>query len=142
MKKGLYTTLAVGGLILAAAGLIALKMGAAPDGFLQVLCYVAIGCGCGAFGHGMGELLRYRALKNAPDVQKQLEIERTDERNVAVGNRAKSAAFDAMLYIYAALNLALAMMQADLAVVLLLVFAYLLVVGLSIYYRCKFEKIM
>ena len=69
-------------------------------------------------------------------------IKQADERNVAVGNRAKSAAFDAMLYIYAALNLALAMMQADLAVVLLLVFAYLLVVGLSIYYRCKFEKIM
>ena len=33
-------------------------------------------------------------------------------------------------------------MELEMAVVLLLVFAYLLVVGISIYYRCKYNREM
>ena len=45
-----------------------------------------------------------------------------------------------MVFVFGAMMLALALMNVDLAVVLLVVFAYLFVVGNGIYYRVKFEK--
>lgn len=130
------------GLLLLAGGLVLIKLSDDPQGVLLVLPYVCIGVGCGAFGHGMGEILSRAATKKHPEIQKQIEIEQTDERNVAISNRAKAKAYDVMLFVFAALMLAFALMQVALAATLLLVFAYLLVVGLGVYYRCKFEKEM
>lgn len=47
-----------------------------------------------------------------------------------------------MLFVYGALMLSFALMQVDLAAILLFVFCYLLVLGCSIYYRVKYEKEM
>ena len=107
------------------------------------LCSASTVCvGCGAFGHGMGGMLSRKALKGSPDLQKQLEIEQKDERNIAISNSAKGKAFDIMLFVYGALMLSFALMQVDLAAILLFVFCYLLVLGCSIYYRVKYEKEM
>ena len=46
------------------------------------------------------------------------------------------------LYIFGALMLAFVLMQIELAAILLLVAAYLFIVGCSIYYRSKYEKEM
>ena len=75
-------------------------------------------------------------------MQKQLEIDQKDERNVAIGNRAKARAFDFMLYIFSALMITFALMEVELAVILLLVFAYLIVVGSFVFYLIKYEKEM
>ena len=109
---------------------------------MRALPYVCIGLGCGIFGHGMGEIINRRAIKNHPDVEKQMKIDRQDERNVAIGNRAKAKAYDMMIFVFGALMLAFVLMGVDLVAVLLLVFAYLFVVGYGIYYRCKFDKEM
>ena len=90
----------------------------------------------------MGGMLSRKALKDSPDLQKQLEIEQKDERNIAISNSAKGKAFDIMLFVYGALMLSFALMQVDLAAILLFVFCYLLVLGCSIYYRVKYEKEM
>jgi 4-hydroxybenzoate polyprenyltransferase len=45
-----------------------------------------------------------------------------------------------MVFVFGALMISFALMNVDLAVVLLMVFAYLFVVGSHIYYRVKFEK--
>lgn len=127
----------------AAAVGFALQLTTASYGsFLWVLSAVLIGLGCGAFGHGLGDLLSQRALKDAPELARRLEIEATDERNVALANAAKAKAFDQMLYIFGALMLAFVLMQIELAAILLLVAAYLFIVGRSIYYRSKYEKEM
>ena len=47
-----------------------------------------------------------------------------------------------MLYVFSALMVSLALMGTSMAAVLLLVFAYLLVVGVFIYFLCKFQKEM
>ena len=143
MKKvGLSYFITALGVALLAGGLIILKTVGEPQGIMQALPYVMIGLGCGIFGHGMGDIINRASMKNHLELAQQDEINKTDERNVAIANRAKAKAYDAMLFIFGALMVALALMNVDLIVVLLLVFAYLFVAGIGIYYRCKYDKEM
>lgn len=130
------------GVILLVAGLFLVKTLVNPQGILRALPYVFVGLGCGAFGHGMGNIISRKALKNSPDVQKQIEIDRNDERNITIANRAKAKAYDMMTFVFAALILAFALIGIDMVAVLLLVFAYLFVEFYGAYYRCKYDKEM
>lgn len=142
MKKEFMFTLTVIGFVLIVAGLCYLKSSSTPEGIMIALPYICISIGCGAFGHGIGELISKRATKNIPDIAKQIEIEKHDERNIEIANRAKGKAYDAMIYIFGALLVSFALMGFEVYKVLMLAFAYFLVVGISIYYRCKFDKEM
>lgn len=133
--KAKYWIISLLGLAAVVAGFILVRMGAG----VAPLPYVLLGVGCGAFGWGAGELLRQWAVRADPGLEKQIRIEQTDERNQLVANKAKARAYDASVYIYSALMLCFALMQVELAVILLLVGAYLLVVGISIYYYVKYN---
>lgn len=142
MKKNTWNVLFVLlGLLAAAAGLWLLRSGA-DLGAARALPYLCIGAGCGIFGYGAGELLAARAVKGDPALQRRLEVERADERNRAIADRAKGKAFDRMTFVYGALMLTFALMEVELAAVLLLVAAYLFVEFSAVYYRCKLEKQM
>ena len=123
------------GLVILAGGLISLKVVTEPQGIMLTVPYICIGVGCGIFGHGMGSILSRKALKNHPEVQKQMEIEAKDERNVTIANQAKARAYDMMVFVFGALMVSFALINVDLKAILLLVFAYLFVVGYGIYYR-------
>ena len=141
MKKRQYNYIYVFiGLVLLGVGLYLTKSVANPQGVMRALPYVMIGLGCGIFGQGMGDLIQKRALKNSPEILKQQEIEQKDERNVEISTRAKSKAYDMMVFVFGALMVAFALMGVDFVAVLLLVFAYLFVVGYGVYARCKLEK--
>lgn len=142
MKNKVNYLLILLGLILAALGLALIKTAVNPQGMLRALPYVCIGLGSGLFGHGMGEVLCDRALRGSPEIKQALEIEQQDERNIAIADRAKGRAFDQMTFILGALMVSFALMGVELAAVLLLVFAYLLVQGFALYYRFKFEREM
>lgn len=142
MKNKANYLLILLGVILAALGLTLIKATVHPQGMLRALPYVCIGLGSGLFGHGMGEVLCDRALRGSPEIKRNLEIERRDERNIAIADRAKGRAFDQMTFIFGALMVSFALMGVELAAVLLLVFAYLLVQGFALYYRFKFEREM
>lgn len=137
-KAGMYITSVIGVLLLI-AGLMVLKFVEEPVGFIRVLPYICIGVGCGLFGHGMGEIASGRLLKNSPEIVKQMEIEKNDERNIVIAARSKAKAFDMMTFVYGALMLSFALMQVELAAVLL-VAAYLFVEGYAIFCRFKLEK--
>ena len=132
----------IGGILLGIFSLFALRHYDHVEGVMAVLPFVCLGIGCGAFGHGMGDLLSRKALENDPELARSLVIEQQDERNIALANRAKGKAFDIMIYVYGALLVSFGLMGVALAPLLLLVFAYLLVVGCSVYYRVKYEKEM
>ena len=136
-----YATLIMG-LLLLAVSLYLIKTSNDPQGIMRTLPYVCIGIGCGLFGHGMGNVISERAINSYPELKRQLDIEKNDERNVAIANRAKGKAFDMMTFVFGALMLSFALMGIDTVAVLLLVFAYLLVHGFAIYYRFKFDKEM
>ena len=78
-----YATTIIG-LLLLAAGLYLIKMNSDPQGIMRVLPYVCIGIGCGLFGHGMGEIISGRAIRNDPEIQRKLKIETNDERNITI----------------------------------------------------------
>lgn len=139
-RSNLWKILA--GILLTALGFFLLRKYSDAQGIMISLPFLAIGLGCGLFGHGMGDLLSRKALAADPSLQKQLEIEQRDERNLDLANRAKGKAFDSMLFVFGALMVSFALIQVDLDAILLLVFCYLLVVGISVYYRMKFEKEM
>ena len=141
MKKNIVNgiTLIVG-LALLGAGLYLVKTVFAPTGVMLALPYVFIGLGCGMFGQGISGFVNRAVLKKNPEIAKQQEIEQKDERNQEIANRAKAKAYDAMVFVFGALMVAFALMGMDLVPVLLLVGAYLYVVGVGLYYRFKLEK--
>ncbi len=136
-KKTDYVLIALG-VLLFAGGLILAKVykGAAA------LPYLCIGVGCGMFGHGMGEVLSVRARRADPEGFRQMDIEKKDERNIALAARAKGKAFDLMTFVFGALLVAFALIGVKIEPLLLLVFAYLFVHGSAVYYRAKLEKEM
>lgn len=130
------------GVAMLAVGLYFIKTIEDPQGLLRALPYICVGLGSGIFGHGMGEVMVLFAKKHNPAAAKQLEIEKNDERNLAIANRAKAKAYDMMVFVFGALNIALALMDIDLTMLLLLVCAYLFIVGYGTYYRFKYYKEM
>ncbi|APM39801.1 DUF6442 family protein [Clostridium kluyveri] len=145
MKNSIHYITIIIGLLLLSIGLYLVKAiikPIDPQGMMKALPYICIGLGCGIFGRGMGEIISHRAIKNYPDIKKQIEIDTQDERNSAIRNRAKAKGYDMMIFIFGALMVAFALMGIDLTVLLLLVFAYLFVVGYSSYYRYKYDKEM
>ena len=141
MKRNtLQTILGILGLALLALGLYLVKTANATEGILLTLPYAFVGIGSGLFGQGMGGVIERRVLKKNPEILKQKEIEVNDERNQQISNRAKAKAYDVMVFVFGALMVAFALMGMDIIAVLLLVFAYLFVVGSAVYYRVKFEK--
>jgi len=134
--------LAAIGLVLLSAGFFMLKAMPESQGMIRSLPFICIGLGCGVFGHGVGNFISARTLKKQPDIEKQIEIELKDERNIAISQRAKAKAYDLMIYVFGAVMLSFALMQVPVAAILLLVSAYLFVVFYSIYFRHKYNQEM
>ena len=141
-KKLINYFSAIIGVILLACGLILIKLIHTPQGILTTLPYICVGIGCGMFGHGTGNIINSRIMYNNPDMKKQMEIEQKDERNIAIQNRAKAKAYDMMIFVFGALMISLALMNADMMVILILVTSYLFVVGYNVYCRIKYDKEM
>lgn len=141
-KKTINWLMIIVGLILLAVGIFIIKTQPETDGIMRTLPYICIGVGCGGFGHGIGNWIADKAVAKAPEEAKRIEIETKDERNVMIANHAKAKAYDSMVFIFGDLLIVLALLNIDMVVVLMLVSCYLLVVGISIYYRIKYEKEM
>ncbi|HKM33076.1 MAG TPA: hypothetical protein VJX95_05890 [Oscillospiraceae bacterium] len=141
-KTGFNYLIGLLGLLLLGAGLLMIKLISEPQGILLPLQYVLVGVGCGVFGSGIGNIVNNRVMRKNPDIKKKEEIEIRDERNIAVRNSAKAKAYDIMVFVFSALMLAFALMQVEVAPILMLVFAYLFVIGARIYYQVKFNKEM
>jgi Flp pilus assembly protein TadB len=107
-----------------------------------VLPYICFGLGCAILGHGIGEIIVRHAMNNNPAAAKQLEIDKKDERNLAIANRAKAKAYDMMSFMFGALILSIALMGIDILLVFLMVFTYLFILVYNSYYRFKYNKEM
>lgn len=142
MKRSKNYMITAAGIFIGILGLYLVKTAEYPQGFMMALPYVCIGVGCGIFGHGMGNIITVKAMQKNPDVQRQMEIDKNDERNITIANSAKAKAYNLMTYVFGALMLSFVLMGVDVIPVLLLVFAYLFVQGYAVYYRFRYDKKM
>lgn len=140
MKKGKYYIITIIGALLFAAGLYLIKTISNPLGIMKTAPYLCIGIGCGMFGHGLGNIINKMAIKKHPALAKQIEIDTKDERNIMIGNTAKSKGYDMMTYVFAALLLAYSLMGASFTIIIPFVIAYLFVQFYAIYHRIKIDK--
>jgi len=141
-KVDRYVFLSVIGLVIFGAGLALAKLLPETEGILKTLPYLCVGVGAGIFGGNLGASIAGCALSKNPQAAKQVEIEQKDERNQAISNKAKARSYDLMIYAYAAILLAFALMQVDMYVILTLVAVYLIFVFTNAYYRIKYHKEM
>ncbi len=142
MKEYKYYVRTVVGVVLVGIGFFMIKTIVDPQGIFATLPYVCVGVGAGCFGGGMGEIIQKKAIGKDPKLAKKLEIDRTDERNVAIANYSKAKAYDMMVFVFGVLMLAYTLMNVDMKAVLLLVFSYLFVIGYGVYSRIKYDKQM
>ena len=101
-----------------------------------------MGIGSGLFGLSVAQLIIIIIAEKNPEYKRKILIEEKDERNMAINNKAKAKGFDAVGYILTILMLIFVFLNADLSIILLLVFAYLLVYGVFIFYLTKYTKEM
>lgn len=142
MKKFQNYVMIVVGLVLLVGGLVLLKVVDEPQGLMLTLPYICVGLGCGMFGGGMGNLIGSRVLESNTKAKKLKEIEEKDERNRMIASQAKARAYDMMVFVFGALMFSFALMNIELRAILLLVVAYLFVIGVGVYYRYKLDAEM
>lgn len=135
MNRKVGAAVAVLGAVVLALGLFLMsRMSAALPGILT-------GLGAGALGAGLSGVLTDALSSKYPDMAGKT-IEQQDERNVAISNRAKARAYDLMVYVFGALMVTFALMDASVTMILLLIGAYMIVVACRIGFAVHYNKIM
>lgn len=139
--KGQYILTAVG-FILFVAGLVLVILFSKSQGILRPLPFICLGIGAGLCGGGLGGIIKGRQLAKDPQLAKKIEIDTKDERNIAIANKAKAAAYNFTLFIFAALILFLSLVQAEAYITLVFVGAYVVAIALYLYFLIKYHKEM
>ena len=135
-NKPAVITLSIGVLFLVATLAFAFNLGGVSDA-LPLGAQAAFGLGGCAFALIVCGLF---ALAHKP-TRKEL-VEQNDERNVAIGNAAKAKGYDVMTFAFGAMLLFSVLMEADLALTLVMVAVYLFIQFYSLWWRFKLEKEM
>lgn len=130
------------GLALVVLGIFGQKQGASGEKTVEAIYYLLIGLGCGIFGHFTGNIIRYFSIKNNEALRRQIEIEKKDERNIAIAEKSKSKAYDLMIYLFAAMLIMFSLMGADKVQIVIIVAIYLSIQLYGLYWRAIFEKEM
>lgn len=130
------------GLALVVLGIFGQKQGVSGEKTVEAIYYLLIGLGCGIFGHFTGNIIRYFSIKNNEALRRQIEIEKKDERNIAIAEKSKSKAYDLMIYLFAAMLIMFSLMGADKVQIVIIVAVYLSIQLYGLYWRAIFEKEM
>ena len=135
MNRKIGAVVAVIGVAVLALGLFLMsRMSEALPGIL-------VGLGAGALGAGLSGALTDVLSRKYPDMAGKT-VEQQDERNVAISNRAKARAYDLMVYVFGALMVTFALMNASVTMILLLIGAYMIVVACRIGFAVHYNKTM
>lgn len=112
------------------------------DKMITTIPYILIGVGCGIFGHFMGNLIKYFSTKNHEELERQIQIEKNDERNILIAEKSKAKAYDLMIYLFTSLLIIFSLMGVDKLAIIMIVAIYLSIQIYALYWRSKFESKM
>lgn len=107
---------------------------------INAISSIFIGVGAGIFGLSAGEIITINLVKKDPNYKKRIDREANDERNVYIANKAKAKAYSYMIYAFGILTFIYSLMNVDMKVILLLLGAYISVMGVNIFYINKYSK--
>lgn len=80
--------------------------------------------------------------KQPPKLKRQREIEASDERFIAIRNKAKAEAYDKLIYIMVAVPFVMIIFSLPLWMILAVIAFYVFGYGLQLYYIMRYNKIM
>ncbi len=135
MKKAIVTFSV---LLLVGLGLVVVGGYYNSEAF-KTISGVCLGLGAGLTGMSIAKLISALILQRHPEQLRRQQIEETDERNAAIRDKAKGKGFDAMSIIYATAMLICVLLNAGLAIILVMVGAYLAVYAVQLYYLSKYS---
>ena len=144
MDKGrrvAYTFIIIG-LLLIIGSIIALYFFRDKKSAYTVISFTVFGGGFGLLGDGIGRLNAARLEKKDPERMKLFNIEKHDERNIAIDEKARAKAFTLSQYLFSAMLVVLAIMRVELKALLIVLCVDLIVLVYSMYIRLKLYKEM
>ena len=139
IEEWLLTFVGIG---LVVVGFLLHKYSLSTDKMMVIIPYIFIGVGSGIFGHFMDNLIKYFSTKNHKELERQIQIDKNDERNILIAEKSKAKAYDLMIYLFASLLLIFSLMGVDKLVIIMIVAIYLSIQIYALYWRSKFENKM
>lgn len=109
---------------------------------LDFVSYIFIIAGLCIFGHFVSNILKYISIKNIKGLERKIEIDKNDERNIMIMNKSKSKAYDLMTYLFMIVIIAFSFMNIDKLIIIVLLALYLIIQIYAIFCRFKFEREM
>lgn len=134
-KKALYLGQLILGAVLLAVGFFVFKGETA-----KAVSGISLGLGCGLLGMGGANVWMLRFRQTHPDETKQAEIERTDERNIMILNKAKAKSADIIQWFIVGVVYLLILIDAPLWLILTTVGVFVLKYALEFYLMYKYQK--
>ena len=128
------------GIGLVVVGFLFHNKNVSTDKMIAIIPYIFIGVGCGIFGHFMGNLIKYFSIKNHEELERQIQIDKNDERNILIAEKSKAKAYDLMIYLFASLLIIFSLMGVDKLAIIMIVAIYLSIQIYALYWRYKFES--
>ncbi len=115
--------------------------------FIKIRTYygfssVLIGIGAGIFGTALGNIIRLRMEAKNPEIGRNLEIEKNDERNTAIRDKAGAMVNRISLQVLSVLVLIFALLRVELAIILCILGIIVLQGILIIFFQNYYSKRM
>ena len=139
IKEWFLTFVGIG---LVVVGFLLHKYSLSTDKMIVTIPYIFIGVGCGILGQFMDNLIKYFSTKNHKELERQIQIDKNDERNILIAEKSKAKAYDLMIYLFASMLIIFSLMGVDKLAIIMIVAIYLSIQIYALYWRSKFENKM
>ena len=139
IKEWFLTFVGIG---LVVVGFLLHKYSLSTDKMIVTIPYIFIGVGCGIFGHFMDNLIKFFSTKNHKELERRIQIDKNDERNILIAEKSKAKAYDLMIYLFTSILIIFSLMGVDKLAIIMIVVMYLSIQIYALYWRSKFESKM
>lgn len=137
LRNWIFTILGIG---LVIVGLYIYKNSNCSNEMINIISYGFIGLGCGIFGNNFSSVISKISVKDFEEIEKEIQINENDERNIMISEKSKSKAFDLMNYLFLAMLIIFSLMGIEKTAIIILVVFYLVLQGYAVYWRFKLGR--
>ncbi len=90
----------------------------------------------------MRNIIKHFSTKNNKELIRELEINKSDERNILISEKSKAKVYDLMTYLFVAMIIIFSLMGVDMLQIIMIIAIYLLIQIYGVFWSSKFEKEM